>query len=604
MQNAQAEHRVPSLEEDAMPAARDVDSASTHSIEDAKVKAEEDAKRAAAEEEKMGVRELLSKLKTEYAALARENDARPFAERLPAAAFEVDPGLREVIEAETLAHLERATESLAWHCEKSQLGLRKLRERFLDDVETERAVVRSFATGRSAFAATSFRVEAERETGFGPGALKENGAPGRRRAGRGGRAASAAAPLSPPAARAAQHPPALGSRRARRREENPFAVGHKQELRRAGGWRARGGAVQRDQARRDVRKSGGRRGDRDELKGGTRSRATRTLSRREDSMNYGKKREQMLRLEARRATRAATSTRASRRCARRAAVVRQAVAAPRASPRSPPRSGTPRRRRARRRWRRSASPFRATRRRRIPDGNARRGDGEVPRSTPRGAAAAAAARRRPPRRAAGSARGRRTTRPPTRLPTRSAGRGNARTRRGGGDAPAAMAAESDDVLTGAAASSADETDSERAARTLRLRHERAALVRNRLELPARFDEALRALRRHKSFVEGELKAAENKQLTYNRELMSLKKFEDGEASLREKLSSRYAEQEDIEQKAHDVAAHMADTAAEPEVNERKQKVLNEFDKFVDEEHARPVPAQDFPAHQAPKGPGG
>ena len=37
----------------------------------------------------------------------------------------------------------------------------------------------------------------------------------------------------------------------------------------------------------------------------------------------------------------------------------------------------------------------------------------------------------------------------------------------------------------------------------------------------------------------------------------------------------------------DVAAHMADTAAELEgVNERKQKVLNEFDKFVDEEHAR------------------
>jgi chromosome segregation ATPase len=112
-------------------------------------------------------------------------------------------------------------------------------------------------------------------------------------------------------------------------------------------------------------------------------------------------------------------------------------------------------------------------------------------------------------------------------------------------------------------------------------------VRNRLELPARFDEALRALRRHKSFVEGELKAAEIKKLTYNRELVSLKKFEDGEASLREKLSSRYAEQEDIEQKAHDVAAHMEDTAAELEgVNERKQKVLNEFDKFVDEEHAR------------------
>ena len=138
---------MPSLEADATPAAADIDSATTYSIEDAKVKVEEDAKRAAAEEEKMGVREFLAKLKAEYAALVRENDARPVAERLPASAFEVDPGLREVIEAETLADLERARESLAWHCEKSSLGLAKLRERFLDDVEQERAVLRSFATG-------------------------------------------------------------------------------------------------------------------------------------------------------------------------------------------------------------------------------------------------------------------------------------------------------------------------------------------------------------------------------------------------------------------------------------------------------------------------
>ena len=60
-------------------------------------------------------------------------------------------------------------------------------------------------------------------------------------------------------------------------------------------------------------------------------------------MNYGKKREQMLQPDDRRATRAIDfNARFAAMRETRAAVVRESVAAPRASPRSPPRSGTPR----------------------------------------------------------------------------------------------------------------------------------------------------------------------------------------------------------------------------------------------------------------------
>ena len=610
---------LPSLEADATPAAADIDSATTYSIEDAKVKVEEDAKRAAAEEEKMGVREFLAKLKAEYAALVRENDARPFAERLPASAFEVDPGLREVIEAETLADLERARESLAWHCEKSSLGLAKLRERFLDDVEQERAVLRSFATGRFAFATTSFRaVKPNERLEADLKALKEGGA---RRFG-----GDAGGPRRPGGGSSRAGSNASGSMRLSRsqnmrsdrdrdpnepvlEEENPFAAGHKQELRRRRRlareeeWR-RFNATKPDEAYENPEDVAAIEVAKKTL-GDYKLKSDENYAvAEEDSMNYGKKREQMLLLEA--------STRDARRDfnARffamretRAAVVRETVAGAARVAEITAELGdadTPEGARA---LETVGEPFRTTP---AADEYPTESRDEATEEAlaafdaARRAAAAAAAKKEAAKAGGGfgggpgddEAEGEESIDESARVdgePMASiASDAETKARGGDGDGSAREKPKANEAAAAAASSAfEDETDSERAARTLRLRHERAVLVRNRLELPARFDEALRALRRHKSFVEGELKAAEIKKLTYNRELVSLKKFEDGEASLREKLSSRYAEQEDIEQKSHDVAAHMEDTAAELEsVNERKQKVLNEFDKFVDEEHAR------------------
>lgn len=53
-----------------------------------------------AEEKKLSVRERVSRIRSEFEALLAANEAQPEALRLPRAAFEVDPGLRQLMEAE------------------------------------------------------------------------------------------------------------------------------------------------------------------------------------------------------------------------------------------------------------------------------------------------------------------------------------------------------------------------------------------------------------------------------------------------------------------------------------------------------------------------
>ena len=227
---------------------------------------------------------------------------------------------------------------------------------------------------------------------------------------------------------------------------------------------------------------------------------------------------------------------------------------------------------------------------RIPDGDADEATEEVARAfdTAR-AAAAAAAKKEAAKAAAGSAAGMGPRRGPRRGPDEESPARMKTTRRGARRRrrrASPRGAESDDVLTGAAAASSGGRDRlERAARTFVCAT--AALVRNcpssrrGSTRPARFAP-------HKSFVEGELKAAEIKQLMYNRWPMSLKKFEDGEparalAVRRRRISSRRR-----------TRRRAWRTRRSWGVNERKQKVLNEFDKFVVEEHAGVSAYEDFP----------
>ena len=301
---------VPLTADDATNEVEDLVSSTTFSIEDAKIKVEEDAKRSASEEEKMGVREFLEKLKAEYKALRVENELKPENERLPNSAFEVDPGLRDVVELETLAELRKTKDSMAWHCEKSALGLAKLNRWFLDDVEQERVVLRSFHAGRQAFAVTSFRVLKPAPELAGDLAASRSArardTQTQRGAGSGHRERTSGSGGSVRLSRSAnlKSGGSLGGHVSATEQDNPFAAGHKQEerrkkrLRREAEWRAfnttKPNALYEnpeDVAAIDV--------------------ATRTLgnyhlksepspelvSDEADSVNYGKKRDTMMRLE-------------------------------------------------------------------------------------------------------------------------------------------------------------------------------------------------------------------------------------------------------------------------------------------------------------------
>lgn len=126
-----------------------------YSIEEAKQKTEEDNLLAAAEQKKLSVREYLDKIRREFEELLKQNAAKPEAQRLPREEFEIDPGLRAMIEEETAKKEEIARKELAWENEKARLMLAKVRKWFLDDVEVERIVLHGFMNRKSV---TSFRT--------------------------------------------------------------------------------------------------------------------------------------------------------------------------------------------------------------------------------------------------------------------------------------------------------------------------------------------------------------------------------------------------------------------------------------------------------------
>ena len=144
-----------------------------------------------------------------------------------------------------------------------------------------------------------------------------------------------------------------------------------------------------------------------------------------------------------------------------------------------------------------------------------------------------------------------------------------------------------DAEAGALPDPSDDEKTTVAFTALRLRHERSVLVRHRVDLTNRFDKKLLMLRREKSFVEGELKTAESRQLKYNRELVSLKRFEDGERELTEKLAVEYSARETISVKCQEIEDAMENLTVELDVvDERKSKVLVMFNKLVDDTHGK------------------
>ena len=189
--------------------------------------------------------------------------------------------------------MELMHKSLAWETEKATLGLKKLNEWFLDDVEEERAVLRSFAEGRRGFAVTNFRVAKlsdalRQDIHLVRNPPKEDEMPELRRS----RSVSIKSRPSKNMSEATEEP----------EEENPFATGHKQELRRQrrkareAEWRAFN-ATKPDEQYENPDDVAAIEVARNTLGDFKLKSAPDYVVPEEDSMNYRRKREQMLLLE-------------------------------------------------------------------------------------------------------------------------------------------------------------------------------------------------------------------------------------------------------------------------------------------------------------------
>ncbi|KAK3256942.1 hypothetical protein CYMTET_33952, partial [Cymbomonas tetramitiformis] len=135
---------VPKAALDPAEEAVDITSRDTYSIEEAKQKTEEDNLIQAAEEKKMGMRRYLQTIRDEFSELLSANERRAESERLAREEFEIDPGLRTMIETETAEKMNVARLELQWESEKKAIALKKLKGWFLDNVEVERIVLRPF----------------------------------------------------------------------------------------------------------------------------------------------------------------------------------------------------------------------------------------------------------------------------------------------------------------------------------------------------------------------------------------------------------------------------------------------------------------------------
>ena len=140
-------------EEDAL----DILDPKTYSIEEAKLKQEEDDRVAAAEKKKARMRLEIAELRKEFVFLLKKNASLERAQQLPRDAFELDPKLRQELEAEAQAKIDEVRAELAWISEKHSLALQKLRAKFLDHLIVEHISLSAFQTG---IAVSCFRTPA------------------------------------------------------------------------------------------------------------------------------------------------------------------------------------------------------------------------------------------------------------------------------------------------------------------------------------------------------------------------------------------------------------------------------------------------------------
>lgn len=98
---------------------------------------------------------LSCRIKKEFEQLLAENTAKPHGEQLPLSYFDIDPGMRAMIEEEVRQEEEQVRAEMQHELEKNSILLAKAKAKFLDPLEVER--VELHALGQRAMV-TSFRT--------------------------------------------------------------------------------------------------------------------------------------------------------------------------------------------------------------------------------------------------------------------------------------------------------------------------------------------------------------------------------------------------------------------------------------------------------------
>ncbi|ORY52261.1 WD40 repeat-like protein, partial [Neocallimastix californiae] len=117
-----------------------------YSLQEAKIKNDRDKELANAEIKKNETRSKINELREEFLEILAENDKAENNFKVDRELFKIDINLQESHEMERKKSLVEIEKEFAWINEKEELGLNKIKSKFLDPIKTEKIVITSFNT--------------------------------------------------------------------------------------------------------------------------------------------------------------------------------------------------------------------------------------------------------------------------------------------------------------------------------------------------------------------------------------------------------------------------------------------------------------------------
>jgi hypothetical protein len=122
----------------------DITDPKSYSLQDAKIKMKQDRELEDAEMRKQEVRNQIQDLRNEFNDLLLQNSKKPDDIKLDENDFIADPSMLEDLAKEEEIRKAELFRELAWEAEKEEIGVQKLKRRFLDCLEMERIKIESF----------------------------------------------------------------------------------------------------------------------------------------------------------------------------------------------------------------------------------------------------------------------------------------------------------------------------------------------------------------------------------------------------------------------------------------------------------------------------